>query len=64
MTIYVCSDGSYYTSTQLWEQFESGEWSPCCWDSETGQEWVRTAEDDLLLLTPVSETHRLDESHR
>ncbi|MFP8958503.1 hypothetical protein ACLI4Y_17455 [Natrialbaceae archaeon A-CW3] len=52
-TVYACTDGRYYGCTQLWERFESGTWTPCCWNAESGQEWVYTATGDLLCLTPV-----------
>lgn len=51
--VYECSDGRYYTSSELWQQFERGDWQPCCWDADSGQEWVRASADALLLLTPV-----------
>lgn len=54
--VYACSDGTYYGDVQLWNRLESGTWSPCCWDVESGQEWVTTADGDLLVLTPVSRT--------
>ena len=53
-TIYACSNGRYYGCVQLWERFEAGSWTPCCWDTESGQEWVYTATDELLCLTPVA----------
>ncbi len=53
-TIYVGTDGRYYGCVQVWERFEANEWIPCCWDAESGQEWVRTETDDLLSLTPIS----------
>jgi hypothetical protein len=52
-TIYECSDGSYYGDVDIWERFESGVWAPCCWDEDSGTEWVETRSDELLVLTPV-----------
>lgn len=54
VTVYQCSDGNYYTGEQLWARLESETWQPCCWDPDDGREWVRTADDDLLALVPVS----------
>lgn len=51
--MYRCSNGRFYGDVDLWERFESGEWSPCCWDEESGTEWVYATTDDLLTLTPV-----------
>lgn len=53
-TVYACSDGTYYGDVQVWERFESGAWQPCCWDDDSGTEWVVTSDGDLLTLTPVS----------
>ena len=53
-TIYACSNGRYYGCVQLWERFEADSWTPCCWDTESGREWVYTATDELLCLTPVA----------
>lgn len=53
-TVYKCTDGCYYGDADVWAQFESGAWTPCCWDEETGKEWVETRQDQLLVLTPTS----------
>lgn len=53
-TIYRSSTGAYYTGTQLWRRFEADEWRPCCWDADSGREWVETTDGELLCLTPVS----------
>ena len=53
-TIYRCSDGSYYSDVQVWERFETGQWSPCCWDVDTGREWVENDTEELLCLDPVA----------
>lgn len=55
-TVYECSDGGYYSDVQVWERLESGTWRPCCWDADTGREWVENDEEELLLLDPVSPT--------
>lgn len=55
-SIYRCSDGQYYGDVDLWERFESGEWTPHCWDSESGSEWVETRDEELLILEPISRT--------
>lgn len=52
-TVYKTSTGQYFGDGDLWERFESGAWTPCCWDEETGKEWVRTEHEDLLLLRPI-----------
>lgn len=54
-TIYQGSDGKYYGNIDVWNRFETGVWDPCCWDEESGTEWVRTEENELLVLTPVLE---------
>lgn len=55
-TIYHGSDGQYYGEVDVWERFESGEWSPVCWDERSGEEWVETTDGDLLALAPVPTT--------
>lgn len=55
-TLYEGTDGYYYGCTQVWERLESGRWTPFCWDTESGQEWVETETGDLLCLTPVTES--------
>lgn len=54
-TIYQSSRGGFFGDADVWEQFESGAWTPCCWDDETGEEWVETRRGDVLLLMPVRE---------
>ena len=54
-TVFQTSEGVYIGDAEVWERFESGEWTTCCWDTETGREWVETQEGDLLLLIPVSQ---------
>lgn len=53
-TVYSGSDGDYYGDVDLWEQFESGVWTPFCWDTETGVEWVEVQGGEILTLTPIS----------
>lgn len=53
MTEYECTDGRTYTDEQIWERLESGAWRTCCWDTETGTEWVVDDTDDLLCLVPT-----------
>lgn len=53
-TIYRGSDGQYYGDVDLWKRFEPGIWIPCCWDEESGTEWVETEAGDLLVLIPTS----------
>lgn len=53
-TLYQDSQGTYWSDVQVWEQFEADRWNPCCWDSESGQEWVETVDGELLALTPVA----------
>lgn len=52
--VYKSSTGAYYGDADIWDRFESGEWKPCCWDPETGKEWIMTDSGDLLLLLPIS----------
>ncbi|MCU4719089.1 hypothetical protein [Halapricum hydrolyticum] len=52
--VYVGSDGNYYGEADIWERFETGCWAPFAWDSESGEEWVETDEQQLLVLTPTS----------
>ena len=51
--LYRSSDGRYFGDADLWEQLESGAWKPCCWDTDTGEEWVETQDGELLGLQPV-----------
>lgn len=54
--VYRCSNGQFYGDVGLWQRLESGEWSPCCWDQESGMEWVSAGDGELLSLTPVPES--------
>jgi len=53
--VYRCSDGRYFGDVEIWERFESGAWTPFCWEETTGREWVETRNGELLFLVPVSE---------
>ncbi|SEO19454.1 hypothetical protein SAMN04487948_10118 [Halogranum amylolyticum] len=53
-SIYRCSEGGYYGDVDIWEQLESGTWTPHCWDTETGIEWMETEDGELLVLEPIS----------
>ena len=53
-TIYECSDGGYYSDVQVWERLESEAWRVCCWEAETGREWVENEDGELLMLDPIS----------
>ncbi|SEO83229.1 hypothetical protein SAMN04487948_105378 [Halogranum amylolyticum] len=60
--IYRGSDGRYYGDVDIWERFESGAWTPCVWDTESGVEWVETEDEELLSLVPLSERPSSDPS--
>ncbi|SFK82858.1 hypothetical protein SAMN04487950_1306 [Halogranum rubrum] len=62
-TVYRCSDGGYYGNADVWERFESGAWTPCCWDTESGAEWVETGEGELLALEPTSRSSLPERMH-
>ncbi|SEP18577.1 hypothetical protein SAMN04487948_11953 [Halogranum amylolyticum] len=62
-TIYRGSDGEYYGDVDLWERFESGVWTPQCWNTETGREWVETQDDEVLCLTPIARRSVAEETH-
>lgn len=57
--IYQCSDTRYSDGTPyigdvgLWEKLESGQWTPFCWDDESGTEWVMTDSGEVIALEPV-----------
>ena len=53
-TIYERSDGGYCTGAEIWHRFEATEWTPCCWNTATGEEWVETDAGELLRLTPTA----------
>lgn len=55
-TVYRCSDGHYYGDGDIWNQLESGAWTPCCWDTESGKEWIERQDGELLILEPISKT--------
>ena len=59
---YDGSDGATYADTDIWERLESGAWTVCCYDAETGQEWMTTADGRLLHLDPVPDA--VDEQAR
>lgn len=52
-TVYRGSDGNYYGDADIWERFEAGDWTPCCWDADSGAEWVETDSGGLLALEPI-----------
>lgn len=52
-SVYAGSDGERYSEQGVWRRLEAGEWTVCCWDASTGQEWVITPAKGLLLLTPI-----------
>nr|WP_244531654.1 hypothetical protein [Halogranum amylolyticum] len=54
-TVYRSSDGDYYGDVEIWERLESGTWTPCCWDTESGKEWMETRDGELLILEPISQ---------
>ena len=60
-TIYRSSTGEFWTGTEIWQRFESGEWTPCCWDSDSGVEWIETDAETLLCLTPISPSELPDD---
>lgn len=53
MADYRASNGKYYSDKEVWEHLENEEWSICCWDEETGKEWVITEDDRLVCLIPT-----------
>lgn len=53
MTYYRCSNGQYYDEEDVWERLEAGVWRPCCWDTETGTEWMEVHGRSLVCLEPV-----------
>ena len=53
-TVYERSDGGCCTEGELWHRLEAETWTPCCWDPETGEEWVETESGELLRLVPIS----------
>lgn len=52
-TLYRCCNGRYYGDVDVWTKLESGEWSSCCWNIESGEEWMHTREETLLHLKPI-----------
>lgn len=58
MRYYRCSNGTYYSDEEIWERLEAGVWSVCCWDGETGEEWMESDEGRLLHLAPVDVVER------
>ncbi|WP_439026266.1 hypothetical protein [Haloarchaeobius sp. DT45] len=53
MSVYVASNGRYYTASEVVEHIENGRWTPCLWEEDTGRELVETSREDLLLLVPT-----------
>ena len=48
------SDRGYCSDVQLWRRFESGEWIPHDFDRESRVERVKTTDDEVIELSPVS----------
>lgn len=53
VSVYAGSNGRYYGDRDIWERLESGEWRPCCWNPETGTEWIETEAGELLVLEEI-----------
>lgn len=52
-SMYVGSDGRYYTQRDKERNFETGWWSFCLYDAETGVEVVVDQYDVMLRLEPL-----------
>lgn len=55
-TIFAGSNGRYYTDWQVRDRLRSGEWALCLRQRRPNRRLVETADDVLLLLTPVEPT--------
>lgn len=55
-TVYRGSDGRFYGDVDIWDRLESRTWAPCCWDEQTGVEWVETKDEQLLVLIPTAQS--------
>ena len=53
MRHYRCSNGVLYSDAEIWERLDAGDWRPVCWDDETGEEWMESADGRILYLDPV-----------
>lgn len=53
MKFYRCSNGNFYSEEEIWERLEAGVWRPFCWDDQTGEEWMESADEQILYLDPV-----------
>ena len=53
-TVYQGSNGRYYGDVDVWERLEAETWIPCFWDVTSGEEGVKTREEQLLALIPLS----------
>lgn len=54
VTVYVGSNGHYYTGWELDRKLSSGEWRLCVRDRGTDRRLVETATDSLLMLERTS----------
>lgn len=54
-TVYRGSDGRFYGDVDIWDRLESSTWVPCCWDEQSGVEWVETMDEQLLALVPTAQ---------
>lgn len=52
--LYEASNGRFYTDWQVGQKMRSGEWKPCLWEEETGQQLVGTADGELLMLVSMA----------
>ena len=55
-TVYRGSNRQYYGDVDVWERLEAETWIPCFWDVTSGEEWVKTREEQLLTLVPLSQS--------
>ncbi|WP_267639401.1 hypothetical protein [Haloarchaeobius amylolyticus] len=55
MSVFVASNGRYYTASEVVEKLEAGRWTSCLWDEDTGRELVETRRGEVLLLVPTSQ---------
>ncbi|WP_435358193.1 hypothetical protein [Haloarchaeobius sp. DFWS5] len=55
MSVYVGSNGQYYTASEVVEYIERGKWTPCLWERDTGRELVEDRRGEMLLLVPTDQ---------
>ena len=57
---YMGADGTTYTESDLWRNYETGAWRFCMGDSDKGLELVELENGELLMLSLIQGRDRVE----